>query len=145
MHFSVFVWQESADDSLLSSGGGTSPPGIDCLSGGKQHSSTICYGLIQAALEQGRALEYLQCIDGIILWGNTAEEAFEKGKRIIEILLQAVFAIKQSEVKGPAQEIRFLGVTWQDGRGQILMDVINKLVAMSAPTRKRKHRLYWVL
>ncbi|GAB0207840.1 hypothetical protein GRJ2_003249700 [Grus japonensis] len=82
-----------------------------------KHSPTICRGLIQTALEQseapehlqynddayviqtalekGEALEHLQYIDDIVVWGNTAEEVFEKGKNIVQILLKAGFAIKQ--------------------------------------------------
>ncbi|KAK4810764.1 hypothetical protein QYF61_007738 [Mycteria americana] len=93
---------------------------------GWKHSPTICHGLIQTALEQGEAPEHLQYIDDIIVWGNTAEEVFEKGKKIVQILLKAGFVIKQSKVKGPAQEIHFLGIKWQDGRRQIPMDVIKK-------------------
>lgn len=52
----------------------------------------------------------LQYIDDIILWGYTAEEVFEQGQKIIQIFLKAGFAIKQSKVKGPAQEVQFLGV-----------------------------------
>ncbi|GAB0203788.1 hypothetical protein GRJ2_002844400 [Grus japonensis] len=63
---------------------------------GWKHSPTICHGLIQAALEDGEALEHLQYIDDIIVWGNTAEERFEKGKKIVQILLKADFAIKQN-------------------------------------------------
>ncbi|RMC20872.1 hypothetical protein DUI87_01725 [Hirundo rustica rustica] len=69
---------------------------------GWKHSPTICHGLIQAALEKGEALEHLQYIDDIIVWGNTTMEVFEKGEKIIQILLKAGFAIKQSKVKGPA-------------------------------------------
>ncbi|KFW09423.1 hypothetical protein N327_01472, partial [Fulmarus glacialis] len=82
--------------------------------------------------------KHLQYIDDIIVWGNTAEEVFEKGKRIVQILLKAGFTIKQSKVKGPAQEIQFLGIKWQDGRHQIPMDVINKITAMSPPTNKKE-------
>ncbi|PKU30171.1 endogenous retrovirus group k member 19 pol [Limosa lapponica baueri] len=42
---------------------------------------TICHGLIQTALEKGGAPEHLQYIDDIIVWGNTAEEVFEKGEK----------------------------------------------------------------
>ncbi|RMC15018.1 hypothetical protein DUI87_07197 [Hirundo rustica rustica] len=77
---------------------------------GWKHSPTICHGLIQAALEKGEAPEHLQYIDDIIVWGNTAIEVFEKGEKIIHILLKASFAIKPSKVKGPAREIQFLGV-----------------------------------
>ncbi|KAK4819198.1 hypothetical protein QYF61_026814 [Mycteria americana] len=108
------------------------------LSQGWKHSPTICHGLIQTALEQGEAPEHLQYIDDIIVWGNTAEEVFEKGKKIVQILLKAGFAIKQSKVKGPAQEIQFLGIKWQDGRHQIPMDVIKKITAMSPPTSKKE-------
>ncbi|RMC03720.1 hypothetical protein DUI87_19712 [Hirundo rustica rustica] len=66
---------------------------------GWKHSPTICHGLIQAALEKGEAPEHLQYIDDIIVWGNTAMEVFEKGEKIIQILLKAGFAIKQSKVK----------------------------------------------
>ncbi|KAK4830950.1 hypothetical protein QYF61_014409 [Mycteria americana] len=103
-----------------------------------KHSRTICHGLIQAALEQGEALEHLQYIDDIVMWGRTAEEVFEKRKKRVEILLKAGFAIKQSKVKGPAQEIQFLGTKWQDGHRQIPMDVISKIIAMSPPISKKE-------
>ncbi|KAK4810973.1 hypothetical protein QYF61_014445 [Mycteria americana] len=109
---------------------------------GWKHSPTICHGLIQTALEQGEAPEHLQYIDDIIVWGNTAEEVFEKGKKIVQFLLKAGFAIKQRKVKGPAQEIQFLGIKWQDGRRQIPMDVINKITAMSPPTSKKETQAF---
>ncbi|GAB0207422.1 hypothetical protein GRJ2_003207800 [Grus japonensis] len=107
---------------------------------GWKHSPTICYGLIQAALEKGEAPEHLQYIDDIIVWGNSAEEVPEKGKNILQILLQAGFTIKRSKVKGPAQEIQFLGIRWHDGWHQIPMDIINKTAAMSPPTNKKGNR-----
>ncbi|RMB94007.1 hypothetical protein DUI87_29595 [Hirundo rustica rustica] len=109
---------------------------------GWKHSPTICHGLIQAALEKDEAPEHLQYIDDIIVWGNTAIEVFEKGEKIIQILLKADFAIKQSKVKGPALEIQFLGVKWQDGRRQIPTEVINKITAMSPPTSKTKTQAF---
>ncbi|RMC05689.1 hypothetical protein DUI87_17774 [Hirundo rustica rustica] len=81
--------------SLLSAGGVCGTPGTDSPRGGK-HSPSNCHGLIQAALEKGEALEYVQYIDDIIVWGNTAMEVFEKGEKIIQILLEAGFAIKKS-------------------------------------------------
>jgi len=77
---------------------------------GWKHSPTVCYGLIQTALEKGEAPEHLQYIDDIIVRGDTAEEVFEKGEKIVQILLKAGFAIKRSKVKGPAQEIQFWGI-----------------------------------
>ncbi|RMC08888.1 hypothetical protein DUI87_13882 [Hirundo rustica rustica] len=74
--------------------------------------------------------------------GNTAAEVFEKGKKIIQILLEAGFAIKKSKVKGPAHEIQFLGVKWQDGRRQIPADVINKITVMSPPTNKKETQAF---
>ncbi|GAB0197689.1 hypothetical protein GRJ2_002234300 [Grus japonensis] len=109
---------------------------------GWKHSPTICRGLIQTALEKGEAPEHLQYIDDIIVWGNSAEEVSEKGKKIIQILLQAGFAIKRSKVKGPAQEIQFLGIRWHDGRRQIPMDIINKIAAMSPPTNKKETQAF---
>ncbi|RMC09938.1 hypothetical protein DUI87_12725 [Hirundo rustica rustica] len=81
-------------------------------------------------------------IDDIIVWENTAGEVFEKGEKIIQILLKAGFAIKQSKVKGPAQEIQFLRVKWQDGRQQIPTEVINKITAMSPPTSKKETQAF---
>ncbi|RMC11047.1 hypothetical protein DUI87_12239 [Hirundo rustica rustica] len=81
-------------------------------------------------------------IDDIIVWGNTAGEVFEKGEKIIQILLKAGFAIKRSKVKGPAQEIQFLGVKWRDGRRQIPTEVINKIIAMSPPTSKKETQAF---
>ncbi|RMC05494.1 hypothetical protein DUI87_18687 [Hirundo rustica rustica] len=109
---------------------------------GWKHSPTICHGLIQTTLEKGEAPEHLQYIDDIIVWGNTAGEVFEKGEKIIQILLKAGFAIKRSKVKGPAQEIQFLGVKWQDGRRQIPTEVINKITAMSPPTSKKETQAF---
>ncbi|GAB0207605.1 hypothetical protein GRJ2_003226200 [Grus japonensis] len=109
---------------------------------GWKHSPTICHGLIQTALEQGEAPEHLQYIDDIIVWGNSAEEVSEKGKKIIQILLQAGFAIKQSKVKGPEPEIQFLGIRWHDGWRHIPMDVINKIAAMSPPTNKKETQAF---
>lgn len=62
-----------------------------------------------------------------------------KGKKIIQIILKTSFAIKQSKVKEPAQEIQFLGTKWQGGCFQTLKDVINKITAMSPPTNKKEH------
>ncbi|GAB0207951.1 hypothetical protein GRJ2_003260800 [Grus japonensis] len=110
---------------------------------GWKHSPTICHGLIQTALEKGEAPEHLQYIDDIIVWGNTAaEEVSEKGKKIIQILLKAGFTIKQSKVKGPAQEIQLLGIRWHDGHHQIPMNVINKTAAMSPLTNKKETQAF---
>ena len=99
--------------------------------------------MIQAVLEQGNAPEHLQYIDDIVVWGHTAAEVFKKGKQIIQILLQAGFAIKRIKVKGPAQEIQFLGVKWQDGHRHIPADVIDKITAMSPPTNKTRDPIFW--
>ncbi|RMC15655.1 hypothetical protein DUI87_07857 [Hirundo rustica rustica] len=109
---------------------------------GWKHSPTICHGLIQTALEKGEAPDHLQYIDDIIVWGNTAAEVFEKGKKIIQILLEAGFAIKKSKVKGPAHEIQFLGIKWQDGQRQIPTEVIKKITAMSPPTNKKETQAF---
>ncbi|KAK4818872.1 hypothetical protein QYF61_021077 [Mycteria americana] len=89
-----------------------------------------------------RSPEHLQYIGDIIVWGNIAEEGFEKGKKIVQILLKASFAIKQSKVKRPAQEIQFLGIKWPDGHCQIPMDVINKITAMTPPTSKKETQAF---
>ncbi|KFQ64674.1 hypothetical protein N334_14325, partial [Pelecanus crispus] len=109
---------------------------------GQKHNPTIHHRQIQTALEQGEALEHLQYIDDIIVWSNTAEEVFEKEEKTVQILLKAGFAIKQSKVKGPAQEIQFLGIKWQDGYCQIPMDVINKITGMSPPTSKKETQAF---
>ncbi|RMC21814.1 hypothetical protein DUI87_02683 [Hirundo rustica rustica] len=74
--------------------------------------------------------------------GNTAIEVFEKGEKIIQILLKASFAIKKSKIKEPAREIQFLGVKWHDGRRQIPTEVINKITAMCPPTNKRETQAF---
>ncbi|RMC07944.1 hypothetical protein DUI87_15415 [Hirundo rustica rustica] len=107
-----------------------------------KHSPTICPRLIQAALGKGEAPEHLQYINDIIVSGNTATEGFEKGEKIIHILLEASFAIKKSKVKGPAQEIQFLKGKWQDGRRQIPTKVINKTTATSPQTSKKETQAF---
>ncbi|KFW96362.1 hypothetical protein N336_03011, partial [Phalacrocorax carbo] len=109
---------------------------------GWKHSPTICHGLIQTAMEKGRAPEHLQYMDDIIVWSNTAEDLFVKGKKIVQILPKASFAIKQSKVKGPTKEIQFLGIKWQDGCCQIPMEMINKIRAISTPTSKKETQAF---
>ncbi|KFV09755.1 hypothetical protein N340_08482, partial [Tauraco erythrolophus] len=109
---------------------------------GWKHSPTICHGLIQTALEKGEAPEHLQYIDNIIVWENTATEVFEKGEKIIQLLLEASFTIKKSKVKGPAREIQFLGVKWQDRQCQVSTEVINKITAMSPLTNKKETQAF---
>ena len=41
-------------------------------------------------------------------------------------------------MKGPAQEIQFLGIKWQDGRHHIPRDVVDKITAMSPLTNKKE-------
>ncbi|RMC16685.1 hypothetical protein DUI87_06624 [Hirundo rustica rustica] len=109
---------------------------------GWKHSPTICHRLIQTALENSEAPEHLQYINDIIVCGNRAMKMFEKGEKIIQILLEAGFAIKKSKVKGPAREIQFLGVKWQDGQRQIPTEVINKITGMSLPTSKKETQAF---
>ncbi|OWK63911.1 Pro-Pol polyprotein [Lonchura striata] len=131
--------EQNAGLSSLSPGGAYT---WNRLPQGWKHSPTICHGLIQTALEKGEAPEHLQYIDDIIVWGSTAAEVFERGERIIQILLKAGFTIKKSKVKEPAREIQFLGVKWQDGRRQIPTEVVNKITAMSAPTSKKETQAF---
>ena len=72
-----------------------------------------------------------------VLWGDTAE-VFTKGERIIPILLCAAFASKQSKVKGPAQEIQFLGIKWQDGCCHIPAYVIDRITPLPPLSSKRE-------
>ncbi|RMB88111.1 hypothetical protein DUI87_35520 [Hirundo rustica rustica] len=108
----------------------------------RNSAPTISPRLIQAALGKGEAPEHLQYINDIIVSGNTATEVFEKGEKIIHILLEAGFAIKKSKVKGPAQEIQLLKVKWQDGRHQIPTKVINKTTATSPRTSKKETQAF---
>ncbi|KFQ41076.1 hypothetical protein N333_00462, partial [Nestor notabilis] len=64
---------------------------------------------------------------------------FEKGKKIIQILLKG---IKQSKVKGTTQETQFWGIKWQDGCHKIPTDVINKITAMSPSTNKKETQAF---
>lgn len=75
---------------------------------------------------------------GITVWGNMAMEVFEKGEKIIQILLEADFAVQKSKVKVPARENQFLGVKWQDGLHHIPTEVINKITAKSPLTSKKE-------
>ncbi|KAJ7415298.1 hypothetical protein WISP_78901 [Willisornis vidua] len=101
-------------------------------------------GDMQTALQKSEAPEQLQYIDDIFVWGSTAEEVFEKEEKIIQILLKNGFAIKQSKVKRPVQEIHFLGVKWQEGPCHIPKDVVNKTVATSATNQQEGNIGYQV-
>ncbi|XP_064258499.1 uncharacterized protein LOC135289061 [Passer domesticus] len=78
---------------------------------GWKHSPTICIALIQTALEKGEAPEHVQYVSDITVWGDTVGEVFEKGEKIIQIVLKAVFTIKKNKVKAPAREIQFMGLS----------------------------------
>ncbi|XP_066424603.1 uncharacterized protein [Molothrus aeneus] len=107
---------------------------------------TICHGLIQAALEKDEAPEHLQYIDDIIVCGNTAAEVFEKGEKIIQILLEVGFAIKKTKVKGPAQEIQFLRLVhvWATdipGKSQQATPIIIELIPGARPVVRKQYPL----
>jgi len=74
MHSFPSLWQQSGGHSLLSLGEASSTPGINCPRGGNTVPT-----IFQTSLEKGEAPEHLQYIDDIIVWGDTAEEVFEKG------------------------------------------------------------------
>lgn len=54
--------------------------------------------------EKAEVLEYFQCIDNMILQGNTAG-IFEKGEKTIQILLKAGFATQQSQGTYPENAV----------------------------------------
>ncbi|RMC18200.1 hypothetical protein DUI87_05081 [Hirundo rustica rustica] len=93
-------------------------------------------------MEKSEASKHLQYIDDIIVWGNTAGKVFKKGEKIIQILLKDGFTMKLNIVKGPAQQIQFLGVKWQDGCCPIPTDIINKITAMCPPTNKKETQAF---
>ncbi|KAF4798789.1 hypothetical protein TURU_060688 [Turdus rufiventris] len=75
------------------------------------------------------------------LCGGTRQWRYLR-KKIVQILLGDSFAIKKGKVKGPAREIQFLGVKWQDGWRQIPTEVINKIIVMSLPTSKKETQAF---
>lgn len=94
------------------------------------------------AMEKSEAPEHLQYIDDMILWGKMTQEVFEKGEKIIHIVLKVGFAMKQRKVEGPAQEIQLLGVKWQDRHQHIPEEVINNIATMSPLTSKKKTQVF---
>lgn len=54
------------------------------------------------------------------------------------VLLKAGFAINQSKIKGPAEEVHFLGLKWKDGHCHIPMDVVKNVTAMSPPANEKQ-------
>ena len=82
--------------------------------------------LIQTVLEQSVLLSTCSTLMALLCGVIQQRTFFEKGEQITQTLLQAGFAIKRSKVKGPAQESRFLGRKWQDGRRHIPADVMDK-------------------
>ncbi|RMC20177.1 hypothetical protein DUI87_01023 [Hirundo rustica rustica] len=75
------------------------------------------------------------------MWGKKAE-VFEKEKKTPQILLKAVFTIKRSKVKGPEEQIQFLGIKWQDGHCLDPMDVVNKIATISPPANKKETQAF---
>lgn len=134
VHFFLLCLAAECNHSLLSHGevSNTPEPAAPW-----QHSLAICHGLIQTLLEQGEGPDHLKYIDDIV-WSSAAEKVSEKRKRIIQILLKADLAINQIRVKGPAQEIQFWGMKWQDGCHHMPMDVINKRTSVFPSANKKE-------
>ncbi|RMC03707.1 hypothetical protein DUI87_19699 [Hirundo rustica rustica] len=78
---------------------------------------------------------------GIQYTWNRLPQGWKHSPTICHGLIQTALE-KRSKVKGPAQEIQFLGVKWQDGRRQIPTEVINKIIAMSPPTSKKETQAF---
>ncbi|XP_064032416.1 uncharacterized protein LOC135192961 [Pogoniulus pusillus] len=110
---------------------------LNCLPLRWKHSPMICHSVIHSASEKVKAPEHIQFNNNIIVWGQTAEEVFEKSNKIIDILLQAGFAIKRQGQRNCYRDIQFLGVQRQDGHRHIPQNVINKVSTMAVPTNKK--------
>ncbi|KFO84927.1 hypothetical protein N320_08116, partial [Buceros rhinoceros silvestris] len=105
---------------------------------GWKHTPVICHRVIRDLLEKSRAPEHLQYVDDIIMWGDVDTEVFEKGRKIIKILVEAGFTIMRSDVKGPAREVTFLGMKFQGGRRRIPVDVVNEIMAVPPPSSEEE-------
>ncbi|GAB0204671.1 hypothetical protein GRJ2_002932700 [Grus japonensis] len=68
-----------------------------------EHPCVVRLLTVEEQVPIGTTMVHLQYVDDIIIWGNTAEEVSEKGKKIVQILWKASFAINRSKVTGPAQ------------------------------------------
>lgn len=112
---------------------------------GWKHTPVICHRVIRDLLEKSRAPEHLQYVDDIVMWGDTDTEAFEKGRKIIKILVEAGFTIMRSDVKGPAREVTFLGMKFQGGRRRIPVAVVNEITAASPPTSEEEVEAFLAL
>ena len=133
MHSFLFLWPQNAGHNLLLLGGVFSTPGTICPRGGKAAEP---FAIAWSKPHWNRVV--LLSTDDVVVWSNTGQEVYREGEQIIQVLLHAGFAIKQNKVKGPAQEIQFLGVKCQDGHHHIPGDVINKITTMSPPTSKKE-------
>jgi len=92
MHFSPFLWQQSAGHSLLSLGGASSIPGTDCP---REGNIALPFAMDRSKLHLNRVTPRNTCsILPTSLCGKTEGEVFEKGEKIVQILLKASFAIK---------------------------------------------------
>ncbi|KAJ7425338.1 hypothetical protein BTVI_03202 [Pitangus sulphuratus] len=74
-------------------------------------------------------------------YGGTQQKKFLRKERSFRFSWELGLPSK-SKVKGPAREIQFLGVKWQDGRRQILTEVIDKITAMAPLTSKKETQAF---
>ena len=86
----LFLWPQNVGHSLLSPGGAFSILGTVYPRGG--NSPTIC-----PVLEQGSAPEHLQYIDDIVVWGDTAEDVFEKESKKSKFLCKQVLLLIEAK------------------------------------------------
>ena len=61
-----------------------------------------------------------QLFRDMFVWGNTAEEVFEKGKKTGQILLMVSFDVKRGGVSGSKEEDCFLRVKLQGAMSTLL-------------------------
>lgn len=107
-----------------------------------KHSPTICHGLLQTALERSVAPNICSTLT-ISLCETIKQNNCLRREKSNSDPLKAGFAIKRGKVKGPAQEIHFLGLKWQDECCHMPMDVIYKITAMSPAGKKKETQALW--
>lgn len=109
---------------------------------GYKHSPTFCHQVIHRTLichVIPNEVQILQYIDDILIQDSILEQVQHELDAVTELLQQDGWAINSRKIQGPAQEVKYLGITWTQGIQQIPEKALSSI--RTWPPQRIKHFL----
>lgn len=106
---------------------------------GYRNSPIIAHNALQTCIPWSSLptnVKLFSYVDDILLCAHSAADASTAKETLIKALQSAGWAVNPDKVHGPAEQVKFLGVLWSTTGPTVPPPVLDKLLALPAPTNK---------